>query len=95
MSNRGKAGHRFDAASYRLADMIPYGHLLASTDPAGFLDRVADEIDALRDARKKRRDQMQRFFSAMSPCDKVGGVATLLKAWIAEDEQLLLTEKDT
>jgi len=40
MSNRGEAGHRFDAASYRLAEMIPSGHLLAATDPAGFLDRV-------------------------------------------------------
>lgn len=44
MSNRGEAGHRFDIASYRLADMIPGGHLLASTDPAGFLECVADKL---------------------------------------------------
>lgn len=31
-----------------LADLYEYGHLDASTDPAGFLDRVTTEIEALR-----------------------------------------------
>ena len=37
-----------DAAFGRLADMIQCGHLLAGTDPVGFLDTVAAELKDLR-----------------------------------------------
>lgn len=34
----------------RLADLFPYGQLLAATDPAQFLRTVADEVERLRKA---------------------------------------------
>lgn len=63
MSNRGEAGHRFDAASYELADMIPNGHLLASTDPAGFLECVADKLAA---AQKRIAELNRKLAKALS-----------------------------
>jgi hypothetical protein len=37
----------------RLADLFPYGQLLAETDPATLLDRACDEIERTR-AEKER-----------------------------------------
>ena len=39
---------KIDAAFGRLADMIQSGHLLAGTDPVGFLDTIATELKDLR-----------------------------------------------
>ena len=46
-SMKGKQD-KIDAAFGRLADMIQSGHLLAGTDPVGFLDIVAAELKDLR-----------------------------------------------
>ena len=46
-SMKGKQ-EKIDAAFGRLADMIQSGHLLAGTDPVGFLDTVAAELKDLR-----------------------------------------------
>lgn len=46
-SMKGKQA-KIDAAFGRLADMIQSGHLLAGTDPVGFLDTVAVELKDLR-----------------------------------------------
>jgi hypothetical protein len=39
---------KLDEAIARLAALFEYGELQASTDPAGFLHRCADEIERLR-----------------------------------------------
>jgi hypothetical protein len=39
---------RIKAAIDRLAALIPFGALQADTDPAGFLDTVAEELRRLR-----------------------------------------------
>ena len=39
---------KIDAVFGRLADMIQSGHLLAGTDPVGFLDTIAAELKDLR-----------------------------------------------
>ena len=39
---------KLDEAIGRLADMIPSGHLLAATDPVGFLNEVASQLKDLQ-----------------------------------------------
>lgn len=39
---------KIDAALGRLADMFEGGNLLASADPVGFLNTIADELADLR-----------------------------------------------
>ncbi len=46
-SMKGKQ-EKIDAAFGRLADMIQSGHLLAGSDPVGFLDIVAAELKNLQ-----------------------------------------------
>jgi hypothetical protein len=41
-------GTKVQQALGRLADVIPYGNLLASTDPTAFCDSVVAELAALR-----------------------------------------------
>lgn len=48
MSKKQKRAEGVDEALSRLADMIPYGHLLAITDPTGFIDSVREEIAKLK-----------------------------------------------
>jgi hypothetical protein len=51
-----------DAAIGKLADLINNGHLLASMNPAGFMDIIADEIIKLRTdlaAANKRVEEME------------------------------------
>lgn len=45
-----KRSDKIQAALERLADRFEYGHLQATTDPAGFLDTVCAELDRLRAA---------------------------------------------
>jgi len=56
-SMKGKRA-KIDAAFERLADMINGGHLLASTDPVGFLETVAAELKEFRAENLKIRDLM-------------------------------------
>lgn len=49
---------KIDAAFGRLADMIQSGHLLAGTDPVGFLDTIATELKDLRAENVKIRGLM-------------------------------------
>jgi hypothetical protein len=49
---------KIDAAFGRLADMIQSGHLLAGTDPVGFLDAVVAELKELRSENVKIRGLM-------------------------------------
>jgi len=52
---------KIDAAFGRLADMIPSGHLLAGTDPVGFLDTIATELKDLRAENVKLRDRISEL----------------------------------
>lgn len=47
---------RIEAALSRLAAMYEYGELQATTTPAVFLERVADELDELRAQANAMRD---------------------------------------
>jgi hypothetical protein len=49
------------------------------------LARRWNAFPELLEDRKRRLSQQERYFSGLSPSDKVLGVGTLLKAWIAED----------
>lgn len=40
-------------------------------------------------ARAKRLDQERRYLASFHGADKLGGTATLLKAWITEDEAVI------
>ena len=62
-SMKGKQA-KIDAAFGRLADMIQSGHLLAGTDPVGFLDTVAAELKDLR-AECDRIAELKRAIEAM------------------------------
>ena len=50
-------GSRLSSAIDRLAEVMPYGDLMAATDPAGFVDQVVDEVKRLRTALKAIADQ--------------------------------------
>jgi len=53
------------------------------------LDKIVEltvQRDELLAARAKRLDQERRYLASFHGADKVGGTATLLKVWIAEDE---------
>ena len=52
---------KIDAAFGRLADMIQSGHLLAGTDPVGFLDTIATELKDLRAENVKLRDRISEL----------------------------------
>ena len=58
-STKGKQA-KIDAALGRLADMIQSGHLLAGTDPVGFLDTIATELKDLRAENAKLKGTVQR-----------------------------------
>lgn len=49
---------KIDAAFVQLADMIQSGHLLAGTDPIGFLDTIATELEDLRAENVKLKGTM-------------------------------------
>ena len=44
---------QIDAALQRLADMMPYGNMQSSMDPAGFLNSIADRLEEASKAQKK------------------------------------------
>lgn len=48
MGKQAESRRRFREACERLADLIEYGHLMAQTDPATFIESAADEIIRLR-----------------------------------------------
>ena len=49
------------AAAIDAADMIQSGHLLAGTDPVGFLDTIATELKDLRAENVKLRDRISEL----------------------------------
>jgi hypothetical protein len=51
-----KGDRRVQEAISRLAALYEYGELLASTDPAAFLDQVADEVIRLRAERESKEE---------------------------------------
>ena len=57
-SMKGKQ-EKIDAAFGRLADMIQSGHLLAGTDPVGFLDTVAAELKGAVSIKQDRVNDME------------------------------------
>ena len=54
-----KQSKQIKAAIDRLADVID-GHLLAATDPVGFLDEARSEILELRNKLKKFENQLNK-----------------------------------
>lgn len=74
-SMKGKQA-KIDAAFGRLADMIQSGHLLAGTDPVGFLDTVAAELKDLRakvDREKANKELESRWIFDSWTCRFCGG----------------------
>lgn len=78
---------RFDAAVAKLAEFIPYGNLLASTDLAGFMERLAEKMAELAQGYSWRS-------TADDPPPKDGSIIILheggneyaLVRWIESDE---------
>jgi len=53
--------HRTDAAINRLAGLMPYGHMHASMDAAGFIDSVSDELERVRECARLAIERLDRY----------------------------------
>ena len=90
-------------AGIRDAGPCPPGHVdyLSKAQMAALAARcvpLIEELEAQRDewlaARANRLDQERRYLASFHGADKVSGTATLLKAWIAEDEAAIAKAED-
>jgi len=57
MTGAAQRKQRMESSLCRLSDLMPSGHLLATMDPAGFLNTVSDEIERLRKCSAQRASE--------------------------------------
>ena len=83
-----------DANGFEICRIRTFGGIVETLQQAQDMAQLFASAPDLLAARAKRLDQERRYLASFHGADKVGGTATLLKVWIAEDEAAIeCTEK--